>query len=255
MSSSPSAEQSARGRSGSFPANFLLGAAALTIVLAGMRGIQDIIGPVVLAVVLTVTLHPIRMWLEGHRLPEWAASVLMLIAVYTVLFLLTLALMVSVAQLADLIPQYTAEIKEQAANAAGTLEGLGVKQTQIDAVAAAVDPGRVVDVAMELLFSTLGVLSNLFFLLTVLLFMAFDTNKTRRSLAWVGRRFPFPVHALDSFAHGTRSYMGVSAAFGLIVAVIDGAMPCTSWGYPARSSGLCSRSSPTSSPTSASSSG
>jgi len=75
-----------------------------------------------------------------------------------------------------------------------------------------------------LLFSTLGVLSNLFFLLTVLLFMAFDTNKTRRSLAWVGRRFPFPVHALDSFAHGTRSYMGVSAAFGLIVAVIDGAM-------------------------------
>ena len=102
MSSSPSAEQSARGRSGSFPANFLLGAAALTIVLAGMRGIQDIIGPVFLALVLTVTLHPDPNVARGHRLPEWAASVLMLVAVYLVLFLLTLALIVSVSQFAAL---------------------------------------------------------------------------------------------------------------------------------------------------------
>ena len=51
---------------------------------------------------------------------------------------------------------------------------------------------------------------------------AFDTNATRRSLKTLGDRFPDPVAALDNFARGTRSYMGVSASFGLVVAVIDG---------------------------------
>ena len=86
----------------------------------------------------------------------------------------------------------------------------------------AFDPGRSSTSPCRLLSGTLGVLGNLFFLFTVLLFMAFDTDSTRRSLATLGERFPDPVAALDNFARGTRSYMGVSAGFGLIVAVIDG---------------------------------
>jgi predicted PurR-regulated permease PerM len=97
-----------------------------------------------------------------------------------------------------------------------------VKQDQIDAVTGTLDPGQIVDFAMSLLSSTLGVLTHMFFLFTVLLFMAFDTDSTRRSLAQVGDRFPTPVAALDNFARGSRSYMAVSASFGLIVAIIDG---------------------------------
>jgi AI-2 transport protein TqsA len=212
-----------RDRARPFALTLLFGAAALTIALAGVRSIADIVGPVVLALVLTVTLHPIRVWLERRdRLPEWAVSLTMLVAAYLLLFLLTLALIVSVARLAALMPQYTDQINEAIANAAATLRHLGVKQDQIDAVANSIDPARIVDLAMSVLSSTLGVLTNLFFLFTVLLFMAFDTDSTRRSLATVGERFPNPVAALAHFAAGTRNYMGVSAGFGLVVAVIDG---------------------------------
>jgi AI-2 transport protein TqsA len=38
------------------------------------------------------------------------------------------------------------------------------------------------------------------------------------------RRLPVMVDAMSSFARGTRTYLGVSAAFGLIVAVIDTAL-------------------------------
>ena len=84
------------------------------------------------------------------------------------------------------------------------------------------DPGQLVGFVVSLLSGTLGVLTDLFFLFTVLLFLAFDTDSTRRSLATLGQRFPDPVTALGSFAAGTRSYMAVSAGFGLVVAVIDG---------------------------------
>jgi AI-2 transport protein TqsA len=209
-------------RTRAFAPTLLLGAAAFTIALAGARSIGDIIGPVFLALVLTVTLHPIRLRLERTRLPEWAGSILMLVAAYLVLFLLTLALLVSVAQLADLLPQYADEMHDAVVNAGNTLRELGVKQDQIDAVVDAIDPGQLVDFALSLLSGSLGVLTDVFFLVTVLLFMAFDTNSTRRSLATLGERFPNPVAALDNFAQGTRNYMGVSAGFGLVVAILDG---------------------------------
>ncbi|WP_406055602.1 AI-2E family transporter [Kribbella sp. NBC_00889] len=223
MTSAPASIRDAYERARPFALTILLGVAAFTIALAGLRSIADIIGPAFLALVITITLHPIRIRLERHqRIPGWVASILMVMAAYLLLLLLTLALVVSVAQLAALVPQYSAQITDAIANAGNALRDLGVKQDQINAVVNAVDPGQLVDLAMSVLSSTLGVLSNLFFLLTVLLFMAFDTDSTRRGFAMLSDRFPNPVGALDNFAHGTRNYMGVSASFGLVVAVLDG---------------------------------
>jgi AI-2 transport protein TqsA len=222
MQTTPGSARDDSQRARPFALTLLFVVAAVTIALAGIRSIADLVGPVFLALVITVTLHPIRRWLERGRLPQWAASLLMLLAAYLLLFLLTLALVVSVAQLATLIPEYADQMKETVANAGNTLKDLGVKQSQIDAVADASDPGKVVDLAVSLLSSVLGVLSNLFFLFTVLLFMAFDTDSTRQGLSALGDRFPGPVDALASFARGARSYMAVSATFGLVVAVIDG---------------------------------
>jgi len=140
-----------------FATRLLVVLAAATIVLAGMQSIRGIIGPIFLALVLTITLHPIRTWLESRRLPEWATSIVMLLGVYLLLILLTLALIVSAAQLAALIPQYADQIKEDAANLGDALGDLGVKEAQIDAVVHAIDPGQVVDLAMGVLSDVLGV--------------------------------------------------------------------------------------------------
>jgi predicted PurR-regulated permease PerM len=131
-------------------------------------------------------------------------------------------LIVSLAQLAELVPQYTDQLQNGVENAGTTLRHLGIKQDQINVIVDAIDPGQLVDLALSLLSGTLGVLGSLVFLFTVLLFMAFDTDSTRRSLATLGERFPEPVAALENFAQGTRGYVSVAAGFGLIVAVIDG---------------------------------
>lgn len=101
-------------RARSFAWTLLLGVAALTIALAGMRSIGDIIGPVFMAVVITITLHPIRLWLERGRLPGWATSLLMLASAVLLLSVFAVALMVSVAQLAALVPTYADQIADVA---------------------------------------------------------------------------------------------------------------------------------------------
>ena len=205
-----------------FAATLLFCVAALTVALAGVKSISEIVGPVFMALVITITLHPIRLRLERGRLPEWATSLLMLASAVLLLAVFALALMVSIAQLAALVPEYSDQIKDGVANAGNTLKDAGVKQEQIDAVVNAFDPGQLFELAMSVLSGTLGLLTDLFFLITVLLFMAFDTDSTRRNLRALGDRFPDPIAALDNFARGTRNYMGVSASFGLIVATLDG---------------------------------
>ena len=221
MTSVVTAARNAYAQARPFATTILLGAAALTIALAGARAIGDIVGPVFLALVLTISLHPIRIWLEQHRLPGLVASIVLLLAAYLVLFLLSLALIVSVAQLAELLPQYSDQFTQLVTNAGNTLKSLGVQQEQIDAVVNAIDPGQLVGVAGAVLSSTLGVLSDLSFLIVLLFFMAFDTDSTRRSVASLGNRMPDLAGALTSFAHGARNYMGVAAGFGFVVAVID----------------------------------
>jgi AI-2 transport protein TqsA len=214
-----------------FAITVLFGAAALTIALAGARSIADIVGPVFLGLVITICLHPIRIWLERHRLPELVASIVLLVAAYLLLFLLTLALIVSVAQLAELLPQYSARLSEVVADAGNALRSLGVQQAQIDAVVSAVDPGQLVTLAGAVLASTLAVLSNLLFLLVLLFFMAFDTGSTRRSVAVLGSHVPDLAAALSSFARGARNYMAVAAGFGFVVAILDG-VALASMGVP-----------------------
>ena len=221
MTNAPNSKREAFERARPFALTLLFGAAAFTITLAGTRSVADIIGPVFLALVITISLHPIRLWLGKKRIPEWAVSVLMLLAAYLLIFLLTLALIVAVAQVAALLPQYADQLDAAIVNAGNTLRQLGVESEQIRAVVDSIDPGQIAAFATSLLSGMLGVLTNLAFLVAVLFFLVFDTDATRQSLRELGDRFPNPVAALNNFAASTRNFMGVNTVFGFAVAVID----------------------------------
>jgi predicted PurR-regulated permease PerM len=76
-------------------------------------------------------------------------------------------------------------------------------------------------VVASLVGSLLDLATNLFFILTLVLFLTMDATAFPDHLARSGvARGPL-VDALIGFAVGTRSYLVVSTVFGLIVAVID----------------------------------
>jgi len=200
----------------------LLVAASLTVALAGVRAIAEIVGPAVLALVLTITVHPIRRRMVRRGLPEWLVSLTVVVSVYFLLIGVTVAVVYSIGRLAALVPEYAADLERYVADATTWLEDRGVGEEQVEAMAGALDFGSLLTVASDIFGAVLGLASNLFFIVTVALFMAFDTAAIQRVLDRVHEIKPDLVEALSSFAHGTRTYMGVSAGFGLIVAVIDG---------------------------------
>jgi len=199
----------------------LLGLAAATITIAGLRSISSIAAPVFLALMLTIGVHPLRGWLERKGMRGWLATITMIVTVYLVLFGLFLSLVLAVARFATLLPQYRDELGTVVDSAVEWLKGFGVGTEQIDVLTRAVDPGQFVGFVGDLLGGLLGVLSDLFFIVTLLLFLALDAAWFPGRLNEVAQRRGGVVTALQSFAHGTRRYLVVSTIFGLIVAVFD----------------------------------
>jgi predicted PurR-regulated permease PerM len=201
----------------------LLSSAAVVIVVGGIKAANSIITPVLLALALTVVFYPLRRRLE-QRMPRWVASVILLVAAVGVLLVMALSIVVSIGRLAQLTTEYASEMDGIVSDISAGLENMGVGADQSDSAAAAINPERLVDLATAVLSATLEVLSSLFLIVTLLAFMAFDSAQVGR-LAQGARAYrPELVDSLANFCRGTRSYLGVSAVFGLIVAVIDAAL-------------------------------
>ena len=199
----------------------LLGGASAVVVVAGVRGVADLVGPVFLALMLAVTASPLTAWLRRRGTPAWLATAGTLIAVYLVLFGIGGALVVSVARLADLMPSYQAQFADLRNDLVNDLSRLGISVDQLRHALAGIDPHSVVRFVQSLAGSVANTLSGTIFLLTVLFFMCLDTAYFPARLVRVRAQRPQVVEALSAFAHGTRRYLLVSTVFGLVVAIID----------------------------------
>jgi predicted PurR-regulated permease PerM len=199
----------------------LLGLAGATVAVAGLRGFADIAAPVFLALMLTVAVHPLQGWLQRRGWPTWLAMLATLASVYLMLAALGLALVVSIGQLATLLPSYQDELADLLDDIRTTLAGLDVGEEQIEAALGQLDLGNLVDLLEGFLTGLLGAFSDFLFVLAALLFMAIDGAGFPRRLAEARQVRPDIVAALSAFARGTRRYLVVSTVFGAIVAVLD----------------------------------
>lgn len=198
----------------------LLSAACLVIIVAGLRTASGIIGPVMLALALTIVFHPFRAVL-GRHIPVWAASIIVVALAYALILSLTLALVISVGRLAALVPTYAPDVDDFLNGLGDRLHDLGVAPSQVDAMTGSLDVNRLLDVATGFMAEFASVLSNLFFIITLLLFLGLDSAQAPTLAVRAREHSPDLVDALTTFAQGTRTYLGVSAVFGLIVAVLD----------------------------------
>jgi AI-2 transport protein TqsA len=203
------------------PIVVMVGLATVFVVVAGLRGLSEIIGPTFLALVLTIAAHPMRRWVAGHGLPGWVGSVLAILVIYGGLVGLTLAMLVAGARFASLLPTYQQELQRLLDDALAWLDSVGVHQAQVDALSESLDLGRVVALLGDFVGGLVGVLTSLLFVVTLVLFMVVDATGFTPKLGELPAERRGLVEALLSFAAGTRKYLVVSTVFGLIVAVID----------------------------------
>lgn len=198
-----------------------LGGAGTVVTVAGVRSLDWILGPVVLALMLVVAVAPVQTWLLRRRTPRWLATVAVLVLLYAVLIALVAVITVSVVRLAALLPGYAGRAGELLAALQVELAKRGFGPTQVNDLVDQIDVNRVTAVLTAVLTSLTSLASTLLFLLATVLFMGLDAADFPERLRRITPERPAVVAALTSFARGTRRYLLVSGAFGVVCSVLD----------------------------------
>jgi AI-2 transport protein TqsA len=199
----------------------LIGAATATVAVAGLRAVAWLVAPVFLALVVVIALAPVQGWLRRVGVPSWLATTVLLLLVWTVLLAFVALLVVSVAQLAALLPDYAGRAEILINDVVTALNDAGLVSGQLSDLVEQIDYRQVVGLATGLLASFTDAASTLVLLLSALVFMAIESSGFARRMTLVGAERPHLPVALALFTHGTRSYLLVSTVFGAIVAVGD----------------------------------
>jgi len=199
----------------------LIGMAAATVAVAGLRAVAWLVAPLLLALVVVVALAPVQSWLRRLGAPRWVATTVLLVLVWAVLLAFVALLVVSVAQLAALLPEYAGRAEFLLSGVVADLNDAGLASGQLSDLVAKIDYGQLVGLASGLLASLTSAASTLVLLLSALVFMAIESSGFARRVALVAAERPHLPVAFSLFAHGTRSYLLVSTVFGAIVAVGD----------------------------------
>ena len=199
----------------------VLAVTGLLVSVLALRQFASILGPVLLALILVIGVHPLTGILRRRGAPMWLAVTVTLVTLVVVILGLAASLALAVGQLATILPAYQDSFTALVNDLRAWLGSFGVGRDQIQAAIGKIDFANVAALMVDLLAGLAGVFSNLLFLLFVVAFMALDAVGFSSRLTRVRRQRADVVGALDTFVAGNRSYLLVSTVFGLIVAVID----------------------------------
>ena len=194
--------------------NALLSAAALVVVVAGMRAAQPIIVPFLLSVFIAVISAPPLLWLEEHRLPRPVAMLIVIVGIIAVVFGLTAVVGPSIGAFTRDIPLYQAKLNVQLDTLLVWLGDTGVTVTR-ERLSEIVDPGAVIGLAGDLFNSFGGLLANAFLIFLTVVFILFEASSLPEKLERISGD---PERSLNRFRHFTgnlRRYLAIKSLASL----------------------------------------
>jgi AI-2 transport protein TqsA len=199
----------------------LLGGAAAVIVIAGLRELAFLIGPVFLALVIVMLVHPLHNRMLRRGVAKVVAMLLLLLAIYGVIIVLAAILAYAIARLASILPDYAASARAVLDSIVNWLATLGIDRAQLRQLTSALDVSRLARYLTRLLSSVFSFGANVVLLLSLLLFLGIESTGIRSRLQPMLTTRPRTGRALLDFAAKTRRFMAVTTIFAVIVGLAD----------------------------------
>jgi predicted PurR-regulated permease PerM len=201
----------------------LMGAAALVIVVAGMRAARPVLVPLLVAAFIALLCLPALNALRRLRVPNWLAVTAVMLGVVAVVSALGAFVGSSVTAFVQALPGYEAGLSARVAGMLGWLRAQGLAVPEPSGLLEVVDPGAALGLAAAFL-GELGVfLVDGSIALVAVVFILLEAGtfrqKLRHALAAPEATFP----QLGAFMAGMKQYFviktAVSALTGTFVAI------------------------------------
>jgi AI-2 transport protein TqsA len=154
---------------------WLLTAAAVIVVIAGLRAAAPLILPFLIAAFLAIVSLPLMGALERRRVPKVVAVLCTVLAGIAALMLLVVLVGRSVNQFTGAAPRYQARLRRLAASGLDWLTERGI-EVPGTAFPELINPGAVLDVVGTGLTAAMAVLSNTFVVFLTMVFILLEAT-------------------------------------------------------------------------------
>jgi AI-2 transport protein TqsA len=202
-------------------AYILMGIGGGVVAAFGIAAIAGIFAPVFFALVLTICVHPLRVWLERHGVPRGLATGSVITAVTLLLLAFGYLVIVAFGQFAELIPQFSAQITGWLHDVAAWLTSLGINSKELSDIAASFDPAQLVGFVGGLIGGLTGWITLLVIIFTMLLLMAMDAGYVPTLFRQMYPTRPLVVGSLVAYGNNVRRYMVVTTVLGLVQGLLN----------------------------------
>lgn len=199
----------------------LMGIGGGTVAIFGLAAISGIFAPVFLAFVLTICVHPLRLWLEARGVPRGIATGSVILAVTLLLVALGYAILIAIGQFGTLLADFSDEIAAFGQSVASWLNSIGIDSTEVSTLAADFDPSSLLGFLGGIVGGLTGWVSGLVIIFTMLLLMAMDAAFLPHLHRQLQPTRPLIVSGFVNYGDNIRRYMVVTTILGLAQGVIN----------------------------------
>lgn len=198
----------------------LLTLASAVVILAGMRAAAPVIGPVAIALLITIAWSPASRWLQRRGWPPIVASLTGIVISIIVLALIVLLIWSSLLQLQENLPEYEPRVAALRETIGGFLARLPFETTGL-LNSESLQPEAIVGYALKVIGGLTSTLGTLGIVVLVMAFLMIESVRYPQKLRDAFHATVDSAERLNKFVESMRSYVVINTIFGLAAGVAN----------------------------------
>ncbi|KAF7766234.1 hypothetical protein PUND_a2029 [Pseudoalteromonas undina] len=195
--------------------------AALVIVLAGIKAASAIVIPFILAAFIAIICSPLINFFARYRIPKGIAVVLVVLIIMGLGVSLGGLVGQSVNDFSKQLPEYKAQLKEEFVWLVDVASQYNILINK-EQILSMFDPGKMVDVATNMLTGLGSVMANMFLIILTVVFMLFEGPILGKKIHLALDDPDSKIKQIDRFLDSINSYLAIKTLVSLATGVIAG---------------------------------
>ncbi|KIX13035.1 AI-2E family transporter [Dethiosulfatarculus sandiegensis] len=197
---------------------YLVNAAALVIVIAGIKAAASLLVPILLSAFVAVAATVPLRWLRRKGAPAWLASLLTIFTVIVSAVLLVNMVGVSIRDFSAALPQYTTNLQNLLGSVLAWLNSLGMDLSP-DLVKDYFDPGKAVGLFSSLLTGLGNTLTDSAFIAMTTVFMLLESVDLPQKIKVAFASNQRPQEAATELMESLNNYLAMKTLLSLLTGV------------------------------------
>jgi len=193
--------------------------AALVVVLAGIKAASVIIIPFILAAFIAIVCNPLIKFFARYSIPKGIAVMLVVLIIVGLGVSLGGLVGQSVNDFSQQLPEYKAKLQEDFVWLVDLASQYNILINK-DQILSMFDPGKMVDVATNMLTGLGGVMANMFLIILTVVFMLFEGQMLRNKIHAALKDPDNKMKQIDRFLESINSYLAIKTLVSLGTGII-----------------------------------